>query len=89
MILISLRKETEMIKHFCDRCGKECDEPRIIRVPYTKELRYCGDKEREVCIECENKFWQVSKKLEEIRLVFFRDFMNTGESLEEKHKNGG
>lgn len=67
-----------MTKHYCDRCGKECEqlhsEDIIVRVNGT-----LGRKLVELCPECCEEHKRRMIKLTDIKVVMFRDFMNEGE----------
>ena len=65
-----------MTKHYCDRCGKECEKLVEIKVP-DKKTRYGWQaKPAQVCDDCEKEYNDIIDKLTEIRFVLFRDFMN-------------
>ena len=65
-----------MIKHFCDRCGKEAKRTVHIKIPKEK----LGDGNFtttpiEVCDDCEKEFVKIIDQLIDIRFILFDDFM--------------
>lgn len=68
-----------MTKHYCDRCGKECEKLEDIKIP-TEKLHYSfNTKTVQVCCNCEEEYNSIIDKLTDIRLILFRDFEKGGE----------
>ncbi len=68
-----------MVKHFCDRCGKETDNLNRIHIPQKRIS--CGDYESriiDVCRDCEIEHASIIGKLMDIRFILFADFMKDG-----------
>ena len=75
-----------MTKHFCDRCGKECEKLVGVKIPdkrgvsdtgsYYREGRsmFCA-KDVELCSDCEEAANDIYKKLVDIRFALFDGFV--------------
>lgn len=69
-----------MIKHFCDRCGKECNKLADIKIPKEKgEYGGFSTNHLQVCSDCEKEHIVLLEKLCDIRFILYRDFMKGGE----------
>lgn len=67
-----------MIKYYCDRCGKECQTLRSVKIPFKREKEYFQTKTINACLACEKEANDLYDKISDIRFVMFRDFMKEG-----------
>lgn len=68
-----------MTKHYCDRCGMECEKLVEVRVPHEK--RHNGSfsaKSVEVCPCCEKEFNMINDLLIDIRFITFEEIWQKG-----------
>ncbi len=64
-----------MTKHYCDRCGKECEKLEMIKIPTQKTRFGFETRPGYVCGSCEEEYNNIINKITDIRFILFRDFM--------------
>ena len=67
-----------MIKFYCDRCNRECQELERINIPNIKNSPHFSTKTIQVCSACKEEAENLYDKLTDIKFVLFRDFMKGG-----------
>ena len=67
-----------MTKHFCDRCGKECQSLAEIKIPAEKVIGGFSTKPVQVCTDCKKEYDDRIRKCIDIRFVIFDGFMKGG-----------
>lgn len=74
----------EMVKFYCDRCGKESERLHEIKIPTQKRKYHNFDtKPYNVCVDCENEYDNIIGKLTDIRFILFDGFMRKEEEINE------
>ena len=71
------RKENDMVKYYCDRCGAECEETYLTEVAIPKEKKGFGSFSTDritVCSSCNREYEKVIDALTDIRFLMFERF---------------
>lgn len=65
-----------MIKHYCDRCGVECEgrDLAIIKIPTKRTKTGFETEPLDVCPTCEKEYMQIIDTLTDIRFIMFDKF---------------
>ena len=67
-----------MIKHFCDRCGVECERTSTIRIPIKNQGNgsYIVE-DADVCPTCEKMHNAINDMLIDLKIVMFSKFLGS------------